>query len=324
MGRVASFGSVNVDRVAQVDAATLASLDDRYDWFPRPGETRRVDSVPEAVDDHVTETLPGGKGANQAVAAARAGAVSRLFGMVGEDGGEVLSSLDERGVDTSAVETADARTGTAYVFVAPDGENHIAIVGGANDAVDEAYARDRADAVAAADVLLVQNEVPAAATVALLDALPEGSARPTVVLDPAPAPGVAPLLDHPRVDVVTPNEREAAALTDPLAAFDGVVVRTRGADPVVVETPGGLFEVAPPDASPVDTTGAGDVFAGYLATELAERDGFVDCGGAEPGGDATADLRTAVEVATTAAALSVERAGVQRATPDRAAVEERR
>jgi len=314
MGRVASFGSVNRDLVAGVDAGTLAALADRYDWFPAAGETRRVEALPDALDAHVTEELLGGKGANQAVAAAAAGADAELHAKVGE--ASVRDRLADRGVDVAGVATVDAPTGTAYVAVAPDGENHIAILGGANDAVDPAFARERFPAVGAADALLVQNEVPPAATTALLDGLADRERRPTVVLDPAPAEGAAPLLDHPCVDLVTPNGTEAAALAGQLDAVEGVVVRTHGSDPVVVEAPTGRFEVAPPPADPVDTTGAGDVFAGYLAAVLAER----------PPGErlAPATLREGVEIAVAAASLSVEAAGVQRATPDRGAVDERR
>jgi ribokinase len=349
MGRVASFGSINIDRVANVDGATLADLRDRYDWFPEPGETRTVDQVPDALEGHVTGTLLGGKGANQAVAAARAGGESRLFGKVGRDEAdhEVLATIADRGVDVSAVGSADVPTGTAYVFVGPDGENYIAILAGANAAVDPAYARDQVaaasddddpdgtdvqgpdgtdieesngtgvdgpdgtgvagPAVTDTDVLLLQNEVPGAATEALLDALAGDASRPTVILDPAPAAGAAPLVGHPSVDVVTPNESEGDALAAALSSFDGVVIRTRGPRPVVVDADTGRFEVTPPPASAVDTTGAGDVFAGYLAAELATG----------------ANLRDAVERACAAASLSVEQAGVQRATPDRSGVRRR-
>lgn len=309
MGRVASFGSVNVDRVANVDAATLADLRERHEWFPDPGETRAVEQLPDELDEHVGETLLGGKGANQAVAAARAGADSRLLGAVGRDEADddVLATLADRGVDVSAVESVDAPTGTAYVFVDPDGENYIAISAGANAAVDPDYAHGAVASVREADVLLLQNEVPAEASVALLDALATRDDRPVVILDPAPAPGAGVLVHHPCVDVVTPNETEAAALTDDLADFEGIAIETRGAEPVVVETGSERFEVTPPRASPVDTTGAGDVFAGYLAAELA--------------GDA--DLRAAVELACAAASTSVEAEGVQRATPDRDAVRRR-
>lgn len=309
MPRVASFGSVNVDRVANVNSAALATLCERYDWFPAPGETRRMEAVPDAVDEFIPDTLLGGKGANQAVAAARAGVDSALYGKVGEDHGafSIRPTLAGYGVDVGALEVTDGPTGTAYVFVGPDGENHIAVLAGANAAVDPAYAHAHVEAIRRVDVLLIQNEVPLAATETLFTALTGQYDRPTVVLDPAPAEGVAPLLGYACVDVVTPNETEAAALAPDLAAFDGVVAYKHGPDPVVVETPEERFAVAPPAAAAVDTTGAGDVFAGYLGAELARG----------------TELRTAVEWAVAAASLSVEREGVQPAVPDRAEAEAR-
>jgi ribokinase len=304
-GRVASFGSVNVDRVCRVEGETLAALADRYDWFPAAGETRAVGSVPPELDAHVTATLLGGKGANQVVAAARADTDAAFYGKVGEGTGmDPRTELEGYGVDTAAVGVSDAPTGTAYVFVGPDGENHIAVLAGANGAVDVGYAHANLDAIRAADVLLLQNEIPLAASEALLLALTGQHDRPTVVLDPAPAAGVAPLLDYPCVDIVTPNEPEAAALGDELAGFDGVVCYKHGPDPIEVVGPDERFTVAPPPAAPVDTTGAGDVFAGYLGAEVARG----------------TDLRGAVRRACAAAACSVEREGVQQAVPDRGTV----
>ncbi|MFC6940786.1 PfkB family carbohydrate kinase [Salinirubellus sp. GCM10025818] len=302
MGTVASFGSVNVDRVAYVDADEAADLEARYDWFPARGETRSVESVPEAVDRLVDETFLGGKGANQAVAAARADATSGLYGKVGTDHGsfDVLSSLAGFGVDVSSVEVAEAPTGTAYVFVIPGGENHIAIVGGANAAVDPAYAHAHAETLRGADCLLVQNELPGPAIDALFTALDGQHDRPTVIFDPAPAAGAADLLGHACVDFALPNEAEAAALGDALDRFEGTVVYKHGPEPVVVDpAEGERFTVEPPAVDAVDTTGAGDVFAGYLAAELS-RD---------------VALREAVECACVAGTLSVEVEGVQRATP---------
>lgn len=307
MGTVASFGSVNVDRVAYVDSETVDRLRTEYDWFPAPGETRAVGSVPTDLDDLVDETFLGGKGANQAVAAARADAEASLFGKIGTDheSFDVLPAISGYGVDVSTVAVADAPTGTAYVFVTPGGENHIAIVGGANAAVDPAYARANLERLRRVDCLLVQNELPARTTDALFAALDGGDDRPTVIFDPAPAEGAADLLEHDCVDIVTPNDSEATALADALARFDGTVVYKHGPEPVVVEAADGeRFSVRPPVVEAVDTTGAGDVFVGFLAAALSWG----------------ATLREAVECACVAASLSVESEGVQRATPTLEAV----
>lgn len=311
MPAVASFGSVNVDRVAPVAASTVADLAAAHDWFPAAGETVRApgDEPPAALDDHVDRTLLGGKGANQAVAAARAGAGAGLFGCVGADRAErVRDTLIDRGVDCAALSVVDVPTGCAHVFVTPDAENRIVVTAGANGRVDPAYAHANLEPLRAADVLLLQNEVSVAAAEALLLALDGDAGRPTVVLDPAPTEGVAPLLVHSAVDVLVPNERERAALAaeGALEGFDGTVVTTRGPDPIeVVPETGERFTVAPPPADPVDTTGAGDVLAGYLAAELSDG----------------ASLRAAVELAAAAAARSTEREGVQRATPARTDLE---
>jgi ribokinase len=308
---VVSLGSVNVDRVAAVDRETLSSLSAAHDPFPGPGETVTVaaDRIPPEFERHASEQFFGGKGANQAVAAAAAGADATLLGAVGPDADRfgVRSTLRERGVDVGSLATVDAPTGTAYVFVAPDAENHVAVVPGANAAVEPGYVREHLGRVREADALLLQNEVPVAAAETALAALADRrpGERPVVVLDPAPPAGVEGLLGSPAVDYATPNDHEADVLSDALARFDGTVVRTRGPDPVVVD--GGRVTVAPPPVDPVDTTGAGDVFAGYLATRLAAGD----------------DLGEAIEVATVAGALSTEREGAGAAVPDAGTVRDR-
>ena len=355
MPRVVSVGSVNVDHVAYCDAATVDSLSDRYDWFPAPGETVRVESTPSEIEQHVSETHVGGKGANQSVAAALARpatdstggvdtgggdtgggagatppAESVFLGRVGTDDTEwgVRETLADYGVDVSGVGVADCPTGSAHVVVDETGENYIAIRAGANGRVDADYVERHAGTVLSADCLLLQNELPVATGRAVLDLVADAETdRPTVLLDPAPADGAEHLVGHPAVDLLTPNESEFAWLsgesaapgapdTDLLADFSGVVVRTRGAEDLLVEDRRGdtgvagvagseTLAVTPPPVDPVDTTGAGDVFAGYLAVELA-------CG---------QDLRDACRTAVAASARSTEREGVQAATPTRAEVQ---
>jgi len=323
MGRVASFGSVNVDHVRYCERAWLAETADRYEWFPAAGETVAVESVPASFAAAFDRTFLGGKGANQAVAAAGADADATVLGAVGADADEygVREGLAGRGVDVTHVATVPGPTGAAYVAVdEASGENHIAIVAGANAAVDRAYARRHVDVLWDADCVLLQNELPEDAVLGALDALADAAEtagtdsggrsgeRPTVVYDPAPADGAAGrVLAHECVDVVTPNAGEYERLRAAMDAFDGVVVQTRGADGVVV-TPGSrgpwtgaAFERRPPAVDPVDTTGAGDVFDGFLAAELA-------CG---------AGFQRAVAVAVVAAARSTNSEGVQTAVPDR-------
>jgi len=291
MTDVVSLGSVNVDLVAQVDETVIKELSARYDWFPSPDQTTAVESVPPQVEEFVDRTLVGGKGSNQSVAAARAGADTAFCGRVGTDHGEygVLDALSTRGVDVSETEVAETETGKAYIFVDETGENRIAILAGANATVDEAYVDRHRGRILDASCLLLQNEVPMATMEALVASLADEPDRPTVVFDPAPAEGAAPLLRYDAVDIVTPNAYEYERLRDEIDDFDGTVIRTRGADPVVVEeATGGEFTVPPPEVTPVDTTGAGDVFSGYLAARLAVGD----------------PLPEAVTVAVTAASLA--------------------
>lgn len=313
MTDIVVFGSTNLDRTSRVSVETVEQLAREYDWFPGPGETVTVESPPESFDADATRL--GGKGANQAVAAARATASVSAFGAVGPDADEfgVRVQLTAEGVDAGGLATRDTQTGAAYIWVTPDGENRIAIVPGANGAVSPDDADRAVETAREASVLLLQNEIPADATHALLDKLDDDSPDdgPLVVLDPAPATGSKQLIEHPRVDILVPNETEFESLHSSLADARGrgaTVVRTDGPDGAAVfdgdeepesddslDTPSFLVET--PDASVVDTTGAGDAFAGYLAAELAD--------------DGT--LRAAVERGVRAGTRACEREGAMAA-----------
>lgn len=304
MVEVVSLGSINVDRTQYLDDAAIAELAATYDWFPDAGETRSIPDPPDDIVEATYENFLGGKAANQAVAAARAGGDTVLLGKVGRDAGEyaVTETLEQRGVDVEYVAPSMEPTGKAYIWVDEQGDSHIAIVAGANDEVDEAYILDHRDVIEAASVLLVQNEIPVAGVRSLFDELSAVTDRPTVVVDPAPVSGVEPLVDHPVVDIVSPNATEYAALRDRLQATDNTVVKRQGPDDVVVYAGGSeRFRVTPPQVDAVDATGSGDVFNGYFGTALAHGD----------------SVETAVQTATLAASMSVELAGAQQAIPTR-------
>jgi ribokinase len=301
MSRVISLGSINVDHVVGVNADELDRLAERYDWFPDRGRTVRVGTLPDDFAVDADEIRHGGKGANQAVAAAHANADAAMFGAVGTDHERfgVLPALAAEGVDTDRIDTVDAPTGAAFVFVDETGDNRIVVRSGANAAVDRDYARAQYVAIRDADCLLLQNEIPVAPAAWLLDTLADDPDRPTVILDPAPPAGVDPLLTHDAVDYVTPNEHEYAAIRSALADYDGVVIRKRGGDPLIVETPDDRFSVAPPAVDPVDTTGAGDAFNGFFAALLA----------------AGESLRAAVETAAVAGSMATRESGARRGVP---------
>jgi ribokinase len=266
-GRVVVVGSLNVDVVAGVER------------HPRSGETVLGESL---------RRLPGGKGANQAVAAAEAGAAVVLVGCVGEDadGAAYVAGLQARGVDVAGVRRVAGPTGTALVVVDRNGENTIVVVPAANAELRTADVRDvdlRPD-----DVVLLQLEIPLPVVAAAIRRAGEVGAR--VVLNLAPFAELAPdLLDAG--DPVVVNEHEAAALPHRPRSL----LVTLGARGARWERPGEVVEVEAPEVEAVDTTGAGDMFAGTLAAALA----------------AGAAARDAMTAAVEAAARSVTRPGAQ-------------
>ncbi|GAA4871038.1 ribokinase [Saccharopolyspora cebuensis] len=258
-------------------------------------------------------TAPGGKGANQALAAAKAGAAVRMVGAVGEDefGAELRANLADSTVDVSGLRTVPGRSGTAHIVVDDSGDNSIVIVPAANAAVQGLVEGDEA-LLASSSCVLLQLETP-------LDGVAEAAAAGRrhgvrVVLTPAPAaPLPAELLSN--VDLLVPNEHEAAVLTghdDPHRALAALlelvpeVVITLGARGSLYGTrQGEVVEVPGFPVRAVDTTAAGDTFVGMLATALGE-------GVAMP---------EALRLASAASALSVQRIGASGSMPSRPEIE---
>lgn len=267
-------GSANLDVVA------------RTDRHPSPGETLLGSDLAEH---------PGGKGLNQAVAAARSGARVAFVGALGDDdaGRRLHAVLVREGIDASAVATVPAPTGRALIVVDTRGENTIVVVPGANALVTAPAPLPRAA------VVLTQLEVPLTTVEATLRAAREAGA--TTVLNPAPAADLTETL-LAQCDIVVPNEHELALLGGAgalLARGCRAVVVTRGAAGVEIHTAEGVERIAPHPVDPVDTTGAGDAFCGSLSARLAAGDALVD----------------AVRWASVAGALATTAAGAVPAQP---------
>jgi ribokinase len=272
---VCVMGSANLDLVA------------RAERLPAPGETVMGTDFAEH---------PGGKGLNQAVAAARAGASVAFVGAVGDDnaGDVLLGVLSSDRVDAAGVRRVAAPTGRALIGVSADAENSIIVVPGANALSD-------ATATPHCRVMLVQLEVPIGEVAIALRRGRAIGAR--TVLNPAPAADLAESLIA-MCDVIVPNEHEVGLLGGVrrlLAAGAGAVVVTRGGDGVDVHTANGMQHVEPYAVVPVDSTGAGDSFCGALAARLAAGD----------------DLPSAVQFAAAGGALATTRHGAVPSIPTR-------
>ena len=245
---VCVVGSTNLDLV--VHAPRL----------PRPGET---------VSDGVFSRVPGGKGANQALAAARAGAAATYVGAVGDDGlgDEALAVLKAGGVDLSGVvTTAGAATGVALIAIDAAGENQIAVAPGANHRLGPGDFD-----VAGFDAVLCQMEISDAALMAAAD-----GATGLFLLNAAPARAI-PDKVLARADMIIVNESENDFLSDQLQQFEGTLILTEGAKGATAFAAGVRLESAvPPKVEPVDTVGAGDAFCGALATHLAAGMGLAE------------------------------------------------
>jgi ribokinase len=279
--------------------------------LPRPGQT---------VVGGTFYVAPGGKGANQAVAAARCASETRVtfVGAFGDDefGRAALRGLKDDGIDcTHCVRVEGVPSGVALIFVDARGENMIAVAPGANGALKVSHVARAKAALHAARVALVQLESPLPAVAKTLALARSRGVR--TILNPAPAPA-KPLTRSllSKVDILTPNETEFAALTGvrpkgskgaaaaaKLAKSLGeALIVTRGAEGVrVFQKDGQGYSVPAFSVTPVDAVAAGDAFSGALAVGLAERMG----------------LKAAISFASAVAAISVTRRGAQPSLPTR-------
>jgi ribokinase len=304
-GRVIVVGSVNVDLVVSVAR------------LPEPGET---------VVGGRFERHHGGKGGNQAVAAARLGATTAFVGAIGDDafGDDARDALHAEGIDLRGLVRLDGEaTGVALILVDANGENSIAVAGGANAALAPAHV---ADALATlrpvvGDVVLVGHEIPRTAAREALRLGREAGA--ITILNPAPAGGVE-AATLALADILTPNRGELSVLAGLIrvpgdgavgqvaeAVRDegsvGAVLVSLGADGAVLVQAGGTSVLPAVDAPVVDSTGAGDALNGALAAGLA--DGM--------------PLAEAARRAIRAASLAIARAGAREGMPSRAELQAR-
>lgn len=315
--RVLVVGSINMDLVI------------RCHQLPLPGQTISAISSME---------LCGGKGANQAVAAARAGGDVTLIGRVGNDAfaDRLIANLKAEGIDTQSVKRIDdCSSGIAIVAVEDSGQNSIMVVPGANSRLSPDELTQYSSLIESADVILLQFEIPHPTVAEVIRIA--GQFGKKLILDPAPAPSEWPgvfgelvnknqAASHPEasllslVSLICPNETEATAITgvpiDSMAEAERAakVLLAQGIQAVAITmaSQGTLLvdltsaQLIPPfQVQPLDTTAAGDAFAGALAIRWAE----------------TNDLREAIKFANAAGALAVTRIGAQQAMPTRAEID---
>lgn len=293
MKRLVVVGSINMDYVLNVP------------HMPQSGETLLSKTL---------ELLPGGKGANQAVAAGRLGADVTMLGAVGGDGAgaALCESLQSAGVDISRLRhVAEEPTGSAFICVDAVGNNQIVVAQGANRAVDVAYLQENDDILQRSDILVLQLEIPLETV--LYAAKRAKELGKTVVLDPAPARQDIPDSLYPCVDFLKPNEGEAALLADvpegdpesaaKILQSHGVknVLVTLGGNGALLRDEAGRVQSFPARSGlpVVDTTAAGDCFTAALACRLAAGD----------------SAEQAVCFAVKASGLSVTRKGAQPSLP---------
>lgn len=291
--KLAVIGSINMDQVVTTDR------------IPGKGET---------IPGSGLRYIPGGKGANQAVAMSRLGADVTMFGCTGDDdnGRQMLSSLKAEGIDVSHIKvTKDQPTGLAIITVA-ENDNVIIVVSGANGLVDRAYIDSISGMLSSFDMVVLQHEIPLD-TVSYAVTVCHEAGIP-VILNPAPAAAVtADIID--KISYLTPNEHETrlifgddCSVEDALKRYPEKLIVTRGERGVSVCLKDGRILTVPSiKAKITDTTGAGDTLNGAFAVRIAAGD----------------DLESALAYANTAAGLSIEQFGAQGGMPADAEVRER-
>jgi len=298
--KIAVVGSINRDLVI------------RCGKFPEPGETVLADSAAE---------ICGGKGANQAVAAARAGGDVLMVGRVGDDAfaGRLKDNLMAQRIDCQAVLSTDGcPSGLAIVAVRGDGQNSIMVVAGANGRLSVDDVRSHADRIGQCDVVLLQLEVPIETVEALIQMIRDSGAR--VILDPAPVPRRWSV-SLAAVDLICPNETEASQITGmPVETIEQAeaaakaihqmgaanVAITLGAKGTLLYDGQEAHLIGPTIVNAVDTTAAGDAFAGALAVRWAETDDLID----------------AIRFANAAGGIAASRPGAQPAMGSRQEIED--
>ncbi|MCU9595266.1 ribokinase [Caldibacillus thermolactis] len=291
MVKIAVVGSINMDLVVTAERR------------PNAGETLFGKDF---------QTVPGGKGANQAVAAARLGAEVAMIGCVGQDvfGKEMIDNLKQNGVSIDHVEPVPHESsGTAHITIA-EGDNSIICVEGANGKLTPSYVEKAASTLKAADMILIQQEIPEETVEYVAIFCKEYDKK--LILNPAPARKVSDeVIAH--ATYITPNEHEFAILfgeenrSKMLAKYPNKLIITEGKNGVRYHN--GETEVVVPSYKvdePVDTTGAGDTFNGAFAVAIAEGKG----------------IEEALQFANRAASLSVMKPGAQGGMPTRKEVEE--
>ena len=292
MKKIAVIGSINMD---------MTAVSER---IPRPGETISAKSL---------RYIPGGKGANQAVAASRLGGDVTMFGCVGDDafGVKLIDNLKDNGINTDFIRTIPGESSGLAMIVVAENDNAITVIPGANALVSAEYIDSNWNEIIRSDIILLQNEIPEETIIYVINRL--YAEDKTIIYNPAPAR----LSDKTIIDKVsffTPNEHEARIvlgdditdIRELIGKYNGKMIVTLGSKGVAGYD-GGYIQIPAIKANVVDTTGAGDTMNGAFAYALS----------------AGMSYRDALVFANTAAGIATEKEGAQAGIPTRAEVENR-